>query len=146
MANVNGMEELADELERIARIITDKGVTRNVLQAGAKPIVDRASNAMRHHRRTGRLDQGITAAFNETTERIEIGWDDKGFYGRFYESGYRPLAGSQKQREGKALHSWRKTAGRGVTVQRAHIRPAYAAEKDTVARRMIEAYQKEIGG
>ena len=145
MANTqSGLEELAGDLERIAGRVTDARVIRKVLEAGAKPIVDRASSTMRRYRRTGALDQGINTAFNEHTERQEIGWGSRAFYGRFYEGGYRPITGNRKRVNGR--WRWKNKRPSGRTIQRAHIRPAFAAVRDNVARRMIETYQKELGG
>jgi len=144
MANSNGLEELAGDLERIAGKVTDRRVIKKVLEAGAKPIVDRAQRTMKQHRRTGTLDQGIVTAFNERTEKQEIGHNSRAFYGRFYEGGYRPITGNRKRIGGR--WRWKNKRPSGRTIQRAHIRPAFSAERNTVARRMIETYQNEIGG
>jgi len=144
MAGSNGMEQLAGDLERIASKITDKQVIRRVLTAGAKPIVDRAQRNVRQYRRTRTLDEGITTEYSEATGKQRIGWGRRAFYGRFYESGYRPITGNRKRISGR--WRWKNRRPSGLTIQRAHIRPAYAAERENVGRRMTEAYQKELGG
>jgi len=144
MAGNNGMEQLAGDLERIAGRVADKRVIQKVLEAGAKPIVDRAKNTIRQHRRTGALDEGITTEYNEATEKQVIGWGRRAFYGRFYEGGYRPITGNRKRISGR--WRWKNRRPSGFTIQRAHIRPAYAAERENIARRMVETYQKELGG
>ena len=142
MAIDNGFEELAVELERMARQITNKSVKRKVLEAGAKPVVDYARRTMQQYRRTGRLDQGITSAYNEKDETQDIGWGNKGFYGRFYESGYRPIAGNLKRTGGR--RKWQNKRPSGKFIKRQHIQPAYATERENVSRAMIEVYKNEV--
>ena len=142
--NNNGLEDFARDLERIAGKVADKQVLRKVLSAGAKPVVDRAKRTIRQHRRTGTLDQGITTEFDEKTEKQRIGWGRRAFYGRFYESGYRPITGNRKRVGGR--WRWKNKRPSGRTIQRAHIRPAYAAERQTVGNKMIETLRNELGG
>jgi len=143
MSNSNGFEELAGDLDRLAERITDPRVKRKVLSAGADVIVNRARTAPRPTRRTGTLVQNISHEYDEKTEKQRVGWLKDGFYGRFHEDGWRPLRGKRGKR---STHQWRKVAQRGRTVQNPHIRPAYAAERDNIGRRMIEAYQQELTG
>jgi len=143
MANSNGFDELAGDLERMAERITDPRVKRKVLSAGADVLVSRARIAPRPGRRTGTLAGSIAHEYDESTEKQRIGWRDKGFYGRFHEDGWRPLKGKRGKR---SVRQWRKVAQRGRVVQNPHIRPAFAAERDNIGRRMIETYQQEIGG
>jgi hypothetical protein len=144
MSNSNGLEELAAELERMAIQITDPLVKRRVLEAGAKPIVNRARQTMKRYRSTGTLDKGIISAYNERTERQEIGHNNRAFYGFFYDLGYRPITGNRK-RVGNQWR-WKNKRPSGRTIQRAHTRPSFAAERENVAQRMIETYRNEIGG
>jgi len=144
MANSNGFDELAGDLERLATRITDPRVKRKVLEAGARPVADRARQTMRQHRRTGTLDSGIISDYNEKTEKQEIGWNSRAFYGRFYEGGYRPITGNRHRVNGR--WRWKNKRSSGRTVQRAHIRPAFVAESENIGRCMIETYRNEIQG
>ena len=145
----NGFEDLANDLEKVAERITDERLKKKALEVGAEPIVTQARSVIRGllGTRTGNLINSIQHVYNKRTERQSIGWTDgskrDGFYGFFYEVGYRPLLG---RRKGKSLHSRRKTASRGQTIQRQHLKPALDNSREEMFRRMIEVYQKELGG
>jgi len=145
MADIKkGLEELAADLEKIAQRVTDQRTRRRVLEVGASPIVDRSKRAIMQFRRTGALNGSIHQSFNTRTEGQAIGWGNRGFYGRFYEDGYRPITGNRRKVGGRWRWTNRRPSGR--TIQRQHIRPAFVAERETVFRRMIAEYQKEVGG
>lgn len=144
----NGLAEFAEELKQLSDKITDDNVRRKALEAGAKPIVDRAKRIINSHRRTGRLEQSIAHAYNENGKEQEIGWGGEdnttksttGFYGRFLEKGYKPVTG--KRKGGKLIG--KKPSGKFIRIE--HIKPAYEAEKETVSNAMLEVYKQEIGG
>ena len=83
--------------------------------------------------------------YNESTKTQDIGWGNKGFYGRFYEKGYRPVTGAYGKN--KKVHKKlldKKPSGKFI--KREHITAAYEAEKSNIAKAMVETYQKELGG
>lgn len=144
MADIeNGFSDFAEELQHISERITDENVQRKALEAGAKPIVERAKRIMSSHRRTGNLIDDISSEYNDSTKTQDIGWGKKGFYGRFYENGYRPVTGKwskSKSRRRKLIN--KRPSGKFIKIE--HIKPAYEAEKENVAKAMIETYQNEI--
>jgi len=144
----NGLIDLAVELEALSGKIVDEGIRRRALEAGAKPIVDRAKQIMSSHRRTGRLNDSIGTAYNESDQTQEIGVGGElnttksatGFYGRFLDRGYHPVTG--KRKHGKLLNKRRS----GKFVKIPFLEPALNSERDNIQRAMIEIYQKEVGG
>ncbi len=136
----NGFSDFAEELANISGKITDDSIRRKALEAGAKPVVERAKRIISNHKRTGRLENSISAEYNESTQTQDIGWSKEGFYGRFYEKGYKPVKG--KRKGGKLINK----APSGKFIKAEHIKPAYEAEKDNIANAMIEVYKQEIGG
>ena len=140
-----GMEELGKDFDRMAKKAMDQNVHKKVLNAGAKPIIDRAKSTMRGHSRTGALVRSIGYVYDKKLERTRLGWKGKRtFYGFFWEVGYRPLRGIRDRNV--SLHSRRKTAGRGKQLQRPHLFPARDAERDNALRIMEETLLKEFGG
>jgi len=142
VATGQGFEKLAADLVRIATKATNQQVRRKVLEEGAKPIVERAQRTMQRYRRTGRLDKSIHSSYNTRDETQDIGWSNRGFYGRFYENGYRPVTGKFVRKMGRRRMVNKRPTGRFI--KRPHIRPAYVAERENVARRMIETFKNEM--
>jgi len=141
----NGFAELAADLERMASKAMDEGVKKKALKAGATPIVARAKATMRRYKKTGALVEGITDEYNSKSGNQDIGYGKKGFYGKFYETGYRPVTGNWRKSKGgrKKLVNKRPS---GKFIRREHIKPAFKAEKERVFKEMIEVLDKEFGG
>ena len=144
MADINnGFTDFAEELQDISNKITDKQIHKKVLMAGAKPIIERAGRIMSHHRRTGKLQAGLTAEYSSKSNSVRIGYGKKGFYGRFHDGGWRPVTG-KRQKNGRFKRGTMRPSGKFI--RNKHIRPAYEAEKGTVKRVMLETFKKELGG
>ena len=154
--NINGFEDLADELEQLASRITDEKLKKRVLKLAAKPVVQLARSIARRifTTRTGNLLKSLGDTYNAQTGRQSIGWTnvrgkdargkDLGFYGFFHEVGYRPFIGKGSLNQSKSLHTRRKTAARSDTVRQPHLQQAMDAKREEVKRRMIEQYQKVL--
>lgn len=147
---IDGFLELSEVLEKISEIALDEDVRQRALEAGAKPIVDRARRIMDSHKRTGTLDRNIGSEYNAVTSTQDIGWGQDGFYGRFLEQGFKPVSGRRITRgsatkAGRTVKLVSKTQT-GKFVQVSHIKPAYEAEKQTVGNAMIAVYKKEMEG
>lgn len=108
---LNGMEELASQLEELAKK-TDAEACREALDAGARIVTEAVRN--RAPVRTGKLqDKGITYEVKDETV-AEIGWTKDGFYGRFHEYGTSKMAA------------------------RPYMRPAFEASKEEACAAMRE--------
>lgn len=107
-----GFTELAEELEDIVKN-TDEAHRKKALDAGAEPIVEKARQIVNYSaRRKGLLKKsGITKGDN-TGDKIDIGWTNDGFYGRFVEYGTRKMS------------------------PRPHLRPAWEQRQDEALNRM----------
>ncbi len=136
----NGFAELAEELASISNKVTDENIRHKALEAGATPVVDRAKRIISTHRKTGNLENSISSEYNNTTKTQDVGWGKDGFYGRFYEKGYKPVKG--KRKNGKLINK----APSGKLIKAEHIKPAYEAEKENIANAMLDVYKQEIGG
>ena len=149
-----GMEELGKDFDRIAKKAIDQNVHKKVLNAGAKPIIDRARAAMRPYSRTGTLVRNIGYVYDKALGRTRLGWKGKkSFYGFFWEVGYNPMITDNRRaaRAGRVLpsvHYRRKSASTrwGRRMQRPHLYPARDAERDNALRIMEETLLKEFGG
>ena len=149
-----GMSELSKDFERMATKAADQNVHKKVLNAGAKPIIDRARSTMRRHSRTGALVRSIGYVYDKKLGRTRLGWKGKKtFYGFFWEVGYRPMITDNRRaaREGrvlKSVHFRRNSADTrwGRRMQRPHLFPARDAERENSLRIMEEILQKEFGG
>lgn len=139
-----GFELLAEDLQKMSERVADERMRRAVLEAGAKPVVDGARQLAARHSRTGRMARSIDTDYDSGQEIQRIGWGDKGFYGRFYEDGYRPITGNRVRVAGR--WRWKNRRPSGSTIQRPHIRPAFAANRENVYRAMKEKLRKELGG
>ena len=148
------MEELGKDFERMAKKAMDKTVHKKVLDAGARPIVERARDTMRRYSRTGTLVRNIGYVYDERLGRTRLGWKGKhSFYGFFWEVGYNPMITDNRRAAGAgrtlpSLHTRRNSASTqwGRRMQRPHLFPARDAERDNALRIMEELLQKELGG
>jgi len=153
----NGFAELADELQRISERVTDEGVKRRTLEAGAEPIAQRAKSIVRRtmRTRTGNLVESIGHTFDHfIVEGQAIGWGPPihtthqatGFYGRFHEYGYRSRPGIRIVRNGRVTWKNSRKNPQGRTVQNPHIRQAVELEGDNAGNEIINTLRKELGG
>ncbi len=87
-----GFGELAQELSEIAKYATGPA-KKDALEDGAEIIVNRARSLVPYStRRKGLLKKtGITKGDN-TGDKIDVGWTQEGFYGRFLEHGTSKMA------------------------------------------------------
>jgi hypothetical protein len=144
-----GFAVLAEDLKIIGEKITDQRTEKKALEAGAKPIVDRAKSVAGTFRRTGRLIQSIGAQYSEKSNTMRIGIGEPisttnsstGFYGRFHDQGWHPVGG---KRDGKGRIKKGTKRRTGNFIQNPIFEPAYQAENERVYRNMIDVYRKEI--
>ena len=148
-----GMDDFIKALGRAADKAIDQKVHKKVLEAGARPVVQRAKKAVRRYRRTGAQERSISYKYDSRLGRLRLGWKGKHFYGFFYEVGYSPMRGTirskrERNNDGSimSLHNHRKDALRGARIQRPHLFPARDAELENVFRTMEELLHKEMGG
>jgi len=155
MADIeNGFMDLAGELEVLSEKITNEATRRKALEEGAKPIVNRAKQIMSSHRRTGRLDEAISSAYNETDQKQDIGIGGQlnttklatGFYGRFLDRGYHPVRIIGTREKSRFSGTINVTERTGKFVKIPFLAPALEAERENMQKAMIEVYQKEAGG
>jgi hypothetical protein len=143
----DGFDTLMAELQQIASTVTDKKVQEKAIKAGLEPIVPIAQRTLRPFRRNSRgrssLDQEVIYEHNEKDNTGGIGWTRAGYYGRFYEHGYRPITGTRKRVDGRLRWKSRKPSGH-PTIQRNHILRAHIAEKENIPVRMIKVLRSEI--
>lgn len=145
----SGFTDMAEELAILGEKITDKRTEIKALEAGAKPIVDRAKAVASRFRRTGRLVASIGAQYSERSNTMRIGIGEPisttnsstGFYGRFHDQGWRPINFQRKGRRGHVKRSTRQPTGR--IIRNPIFEPAFAAEERRVFENMIETYRKE---
>lgn len=146
----SGFTDFADDLGRIGDKITDKRIQTQALEAGAKPIVDRAKNLASRFKRSGRLVRSIGAQYSERSNTMRIGIGEPisttnsstGFYGRFHDRGWRPVNFNRSGRRGLAKRGTKRPTGQ--LIRNPFIEPAYEAEKERVYQKMIDVYQKEL--
>ena len=146
----SGFYDMAEELAQIGEKITDKRTQQKALEAGAKPVVDRARSIAGRFRRTGRLMQSIGAQYSDRSNTMRIGIGEPisttnsstGFYGRFHDRGWRPVNFQRRGRRGHAKRSTKRPVGR--IIRNPIFDPAYEAEQKRVFQKMIDAYKKEI--
>ena len=145
-----GFHAMGEDLEFVDGIISDKRIEKKVLEAGARPIVERAKSLANRFRRTGRLVQSIGAQYSERSNTMRIGIGEPisttssatGFYGRFNDQGWRPVNFRRKGRRGRAKRSTRRPTGRFI--RNPFIEPAYHAESERSYQNMVDVYKKEI--
>lgn len=145
----NGFTALAEDLAKISGIAADKRIELKALEAGAKPIVDRAKAVAGRFRRTGRLVASIGAQYSDKSNTMRIGIGEPisttnsstGFYGRFQDRGFRPVGGKRDGR-GRLKKSTKRPVGR--IVRNPIFEPAYQAEQGRVYDKMIGVYRKEM--
>jgi len=111
----NGFVDFASDIAEITEVITDEKVHADVLEKGAKPIVQHAK--MLAPKRTRKLVQSIGAEYRSAKKGVEIGIGPPvdtggatGFYGRFQNDGWRPAAGRRKRWGGRFIS--RRSAGK----------------------------------
>jgi len=143
----DGFESLSTELQQLASVITDERVHEKAIEAGVKPLVPIVQRALRPHRRNSRrsstLDQEIVYEYDKKDNEGAIGWSRRGYYGRFYEHGYRPITGTRKMVGGRLRWKNKRPSGH-ATIQRPYIKTTYEAESENVTTRMIGVLQGEI--
>ena len=146
----NGFADMAEELAGIGDKITDKRTEIKALEAGAKPIVDRAKTLASRFKKSGRLMQSIGAQYSERSNTMRIGIGEPisttnsstGFYGRFHDKGWRPVRFQRNGRRGHAKKGGKRPTGRFI--RNPIFDPAYNAEQERVFENMINVYRKEL--
>lgn len=83
---LRGFEELCAELEEIAKG-ADEPHRKAALEAGGKIIKDRAREIVQYGDEPYHLATKGIVIGQFTGNKIDIGWTEKGFYGRFLENG-----------------------------------------------------------
>jgi hypothetical protein len=128
-----GFKEFVDVLKELSRAVEDPQVREEALRAWSTPIVEEAkriakdTSYMDHP--TGNLSEGIVDKYTILDpDKIEIGWNDKAFYGVYLERGF--------------LH-YAKLKSKSF-VKRPHIRPAYNKKKTEGVNAAIDVFRKHL--
>jgi len=157
MADIEkGFENFADDIAEILKVVTDEGVQAKALEAGAKPIVERAKQ-LAPRGKTGRLVRSIGAQYSKRTKTVRIGIGEPvsttnsstGFYGRFQNNGWRPAGGrrvrSTSASGGRALD---RRSKRTVSYVRGrnYLGSALEAQENNALRIVIDELKNELKG